>query len=251
LTQDRAFSSEALPRPSEPADPAPGTTDAVALQILATEHWSLLATRSLSWNESFSRASMFLSVVSGAVVALALVSQATSFGDGFFAFALVLLPVVLFVGIATFIRLVAINNEDIVWVAGMNRLRAAYLAQRPDLGRYFVTSAHDDEVGITITFGMLPHPDASMAWRAGHGLVTTPATVGVVVASLAGVLGGLVAFRVTGGLAIPLALGAASFLATILPLFAYQGRQIYALRRRYPTDFPSPAGDVAPRTRKH
>lgn len=55
----------------------------VRLQILATEHWSLLATRSLTWTESFSRAQMFLSVLSGAVVALALVAQATSFGDGF------------------------------------------------------------------------------------------------------------------------------------------------------------------------
>jgi hypothetical protein len=27
--------------------------DPRALQILSTEHWSLLATRSLSWNESF------------------------------------------------------------------------------------------------------------------------------------------------------------------------------------------------------
>ncbi|MGH2382539.1 MAG: hypothetical protein ACRDG7_15155 [Candidatus Limnocylindria bacterium] len=29
---------------------------AVRLQILSTEHWSLLASRSLAWNESFSRA---------------------------------------------------------------------------------------------------------------------------------------------------------------------------------------------------
>ena len=68
-----------------PAEAPPGliTGDsavpvAVRLQILSTEHWSLLATRSLTWNESFSRSSMFLSALSGAVVALALVAQASS-----------------------------------------------------------------------------------------------------------------------------------------------------------------------------
>src|SRR5688500_9405327 len=86
---------------------------ALRLQILTTEHWSLLSTRALSWNEAFSRATMFLSVLSGAVVALALVAEATAFGEGFETFALLILPVVLFVGVATFMRLVAINNEDI------------------------------------------------------------------------------------------------------------------------------------------
>jgi hypothetical protein len=46
------------------------------LQILSTEHWSLLASRSLAWNESFSRGGMFLATLSGAIVALALVAQA-------------------------------------------------------------------------------------------------------------------------------------------------------------------------------
>ena len=36
------------------------------LQVLSTEHWGLLSARSLSWNEIFARASMFLSALSGA-----------------------------------------------------------------------------------------------------------------------------------------------------------------------------------------
>src|SRR5690242_7235334 len=77
-----------------------GVTDAVRAQILATEHWSLLATRSMTWNEVFSRASMFITVLSASVVALALVAQATGFGPGFRLFALLVLPVVLLVGVA-------------------------------------------------------------------------------------------------------------------------------------------------------
>src|ERR1035437_10457234 len=39
---------------------------------LTTEHWSLLSTRSLSWNDAFSRVATILSALSAAVVALAL-----------------------------------------------------------------------------------------------------------------------------------------------------------------------------------
>ena len=122
--------------------------------MLATEHWSLLATRSLSWNEAFARAGMFLSLLSGAVVALALVAQATDFGEGFVLFALLILPVVLFVGVATYVRLLEINNEDYVWVRGMNRLRAAYLEIDPEIAPYFITGTTEDAYGIFKTFGV-------------------------------------------------------------------------------------------------
>lgn len=82
--------------------PAPGVfasgaeTSPHALTILTTEHWSLLASRSMGYLEAMSRASLFIAALSGAVVSLALVAQATDFGDGFFAFAPVVLPVVFF-----------------------------------------------------------------------------------------------------------------------------------------------------------
>ena len=87
-------------------------TPAMRLQILSTEHWSLLASRGLAWNETFSRASMFLSTLSGAMVALALVARASAFGTAFTLFALVILPIVLFVGVCTFVRLGASNWHD-------------------------------------------------------------------------------------------------------------------------------------------
>jgi hypothetical protein len=46
------------------------------------------------------RGTMFIAALSGSVVALALVSQATDFGPGFIAFALVLLPVVYGIGLS-------------------------------------------------------------------------------------------------------------------------------------------------------
>jgi hypothetical protein len=149
--------------PGAEAPPSPASSDADAvvtpalrLQILATEHWSLLASRSLAWNETFNRAAMFLSTVAGAIVALALVAQASDFGSGFRRFALVILPVVLFVGVGTIFRLRASNYHDAICVIGMNRIRAGYLELAPDLERYFVTGTTEDFAGITKTMALEP-----------------------------------------------------------------------------------------------
>src|SRR5512132_940819 len=118
----------------------------------ATEHWSLLATRSMTWNEIFSRTGTFLTVLSATVVALSLVAQATDFGNNFRVFALLVIPIVLLVGLATYLRLVEADIEDAWLVVGMNRLRHAYLELAPELDPYFVTSHHDDEPGVLQTY---------------------------------------------------------------------------------------------------
>jgi hypothetical protein len=190
------------------------------LQILTTEHWSLLSTRALSWNEAFSRANMFLAVLSGAVLALALVAQARGFDEGFTTFALLILPVVLFVGIATFMRLVAINHEDVGWVIGMNLLRHAYLAGAPDLRQYIVTGASDDEAGIMATFGARPGPGSFL-----HELVTTPGVLAVVDSVVAGVLLGILTMRarLDDGIAIGIAVAGAFATLALQLLYQYRG----------------------------
>ena len=71
------------------------------IQILATEHWSLLATRALTYQESLGRVNMFLAILSGAVIALALVAQASHFGPAFISVAIFMLTVVFIVGLLT------------------------------------------------------------------------------------------------------------------------------------------------------
>ncbi|TMF98842.1 MAG: hypothetical protein E6I10_04080, partial [Chloroflexi bacterium] len=83
---------------------------AARLQILATEHWSLLATRALTYNEALSRVTIFLSILSGALIALALVAQADHFGPIFISIAIPMLLIVMFVGITTVSRLTALNR---------------------------------------------------------------------------------------------------------------------------------------------
>lgn len=212
---------------------------ALRLQILTTEHWSLLATRGLSWNEAFSRAAMFLSALSAAVVALALVAQATTFGDGFVMFALLILPIVLFLGIATFVRLVEIDHEDIRWVIGMNLLRHAYLDAAPELRPYFITGWHDDEAGIMATFGAKPGPGEFV-----HEFVTTPGVLAVVDGVLAGVLTGIVGTRLDADMAITIGLAVAIALATVALLATYQYRGAVRPRGQRRARFPGAPDDA-------
>ena len=58
-------------RPTHRGRAADGSlSDPRALQILSTEHWSLLASRSLAYNEAFSRAGMFLSFLSATLIVI-------------------------------------------------------------------------------------------------------------------------------------------------------------------------------------
>ena len=212
------------------AEPVPA---AVRVQILATEHWSLLATRQLAWTEAFTRASLFLTVLSAAVVALALVAQT---GEDFTLFAVVLLPVVLLLGIATFFRLGQINEEDGRLLLGMNRLRRGYLDIAPDLEPYFVTSGYDDVAGLLVTRGM-----DSMARRAVplQVLVSTPVIVGVLDAVLLGVLCGIGVHA--GGLSTGPAVGIGVLGGLVLVglLALVPARQMTVWARTYRPRFPT------------
>ena len=86
------------------------------------------------WNEATSRTTVSLTVLSASIIALALLADATGFGPQTTTLALVVLPVVLLLGIATYVRLVQINSEEFELVLAMNRLRHAYPRMTPDGG---------------------------------------------------------------------------------------------------------------------
>ena len=162
------------------------------LQILATEHWSLLATRSLTYTESLGRVNVFLAILSGAVIALALVAQADHFGPTFLAIAILTLLVVLFTGVATVGRLMQLNRDDHRWVTGMNRLRHAYLELHPELEANFITSPYDDVPGALRTLGIDISADRGLG-SALHVFQTLPGMLSVIVAAIVGAIGALVA----------------------------------------------------------
>src|ERR1044071_7659891 len=126
----------------ERATPIPsrrGLDDTRALDLLTTEHWSLLSTRSLGYQEMIGRATVFISIVAATIVALALLAQATRFGRETLSIALLLLLVALLIGVATFVRCVVISFEEARWVAVLILGRKAYLEIVPELASHFVT----------------------------------------------------------------------------------------------------------------
>jgi hypothetical protein len=186
---------------------------AVRTQILATEHWSLLATRSLASSESFNRATWFVTVVSAAVVALALVADSTEFGPGFRIFALLLLPLLVIIGIATVVRLVQLNREDVALVIGMNRLRGGYLDLAPGIDRYFVTGHREDFAGVMRTYGgNYPRIPAAQY------LSSIPLLVSVIVSVLVGALAGLIGDSFDAGTEVAVVIGLGAALATLVTL---------------------------------
>lgn len=209
------------------------------LQILSTEHWSLLATRSLSYTESFSRVSMFFSVLSGAVISLALIAQAGRFGATFTVATILILSVVIFVGVATIVRLIAVNRDDLLWVTGMNRLRHAYLELNPELERFFTTAWHDDARGISLTMGLEGLPYPSRIRNIAHGLQTLPGMLSVIVAVVAGALGALVAMALGASQPPAVAAGVIAFLLTLGLLSAYGLRSITRYAKNLAPRFPS------------
>jgi hypothetical protein len=222
-----------------PARADPGA--ATRLQILATEHWSLLATRSLTYTEALGRVNIFLAILSGSVIALALVAQVDHFGRTFIAIAIPMLLIVLFAGIATVARLQALNRDDYRWVIGMNRLRHAYLELHPELEPNFVASPYDDLPGALQTLGV----DLTAARKLGsvfHVPQTLPGMLTVIVAAVAGAIGALAA------LAIPVPSPGAWLAAAAAFLLAFVLMQIWGRRsvKRFPPSleprFPSPPG---------
>ena len=218
--------------------PPAGKESSSKLQILATEHWSILATRTLTYNESLSRVNIFLAVLSGAVIALALVAQADHFGAAFISIAIPVLSIVLFTGVATIARLTRLNQDDYRWVIAMNRLRHGYLDLHPELEPNFTSSQYDDLRGALLTLGIEAAAGVSVG-SVLHLPQTLPGMLTVIVAAVGGAITALVALAF-GISAAGVAVAAAAGFVLVLVLMAVSGRGSYtrtppSLQPRFPT----------------
>ncbi|WBQ03165.1 hypothetical protein [Kribbella sp. CA-293567] len=201
--------------------------------FLATEHWSLLATRGMTWTEIFSRTNTYLTVLSATVVALSLVANANGFGQDFLTFALVVLPVTLLIGIGTYFRLIEADIEDSWLIIGMNRLRHAYLELAPELEPYFVTSHHDDPRGILTTYSFRNKVGLT------HWLSGSPVVVGIINAVVVGALGAMICDAAGGGVVLRTVIGVLAAIATAVVLGTFGYRKIRDVTRNYEPRFPS------------
>ena len=202
-----------------------------AAAFLTSEQFSLLGTRSSGWNESFSRVSVFLTTLSASAVALALVADASGFDDQFAVFALVLFPIVLFLGIATHVRIVQITLEDVYLVRAMNRMRRAYVDHAPEIRPYFTTGVSDDGHGVWRTY-RLGRPEPRHHW--GQVLLGAPTIIATLDSVIAAVgTGALVKYLDGSGLVVVLFCSGV-FAGVWAALFSLQVRAFRTARESVP-----------------
>jgi hypothetical protein len=183
-----------------------------AVTFVTTEHFTLQGARSQTIAESTGRASMFLGAVSGGLVALGLIATASNVGAAFYAFGLILLPTLAFVGLVTFDRALQSGVEDHGYTRRIARLRAYYFQYAPELVGYLLSVPQSERLRIQ-----------GLRGGRGQGFLTVAGMVGVVTAVLAGSAAGLLAAVVSGhSLVAALVAGVLVAVVALLWLMRYQ-----------------------------
>ena len=234
-----------VPAPSSPSQPSdadspassPATADERVAEVLAAEYGLLTAALGAAWSASLTRTSLFLFSLSASGVALGFAAQGGVAQGPFRTFALVVLPILLFIGIATFIRVVQVQRESIVYITGLNRIRHFMAEGAPAARRFLVLPIYDDQVALyrSIGTGMTVKPPR---YQVLYLVVQTQGMVGVVTAAVAAAIVGLLvapAGDVTAWLAAAL-----TFVAVAVALFAYWQRSLRALQASIRSEFPTP-----------
>lgn len=224
-------------RPTTPVSPVTSLDDPRVLTILSTEHWSLLAGRSLAYNEAFIRGGMFLTFLSMSFVALALLAQATAFGDQFLTMTAIALAFDFAIGLATFGRIAGANEDDLRALHGMARIRHGYTQIAPIATPYFTTATHDDMAAVLAGYGSLP---VTAAGSVLYGLTTSGGMIGLIVSMVGGVLAGVIALIVgaSGGSAVWI--GIAGGVLVMGALVAWMTLRIPRTQAGLTVRFPSP-----------
>ena len=186
------------------------------MQALTTEHTALQSARSATISESASRSALYLTTLSSAVVVMALVVQVSRLGQAFFVFAFAILPVVFFLGVVTFGRLLQTGVEDVIYARAISRIRSLYSAIEPSRADYFAEIGVD-QVGLT-AMGLF-----KLRWQQFLAAAATIAVVNAVVG------GAFAALAIRGlfahaGVVLVTLLGAAVALLLAFAFLRYQWR---------------------------
>jgi len=228
------------PSESGSSEDAGGLDDPRALQILSTEHWSLLSARSLVYNEAFARAGMFLTFLSASLVALAFVASAMQFDREFLILAALLLFFDIAIGLATLGRMLDASIDDLRSIAGMNRIRNAYVQIAPVVAPFLSSGTHDDSAGVMETYGEPKIRSGTAAFI--HGLTTAGGMIMTIDSLLAAALGAVLAILFGADIIGTFALGAVSFAVLFALLNRYAYRVVSGFESTFVSRFPTPPG---------
>lgn len=224
-------------------EPVLSLHDPRAIQIMSTEHWSLLASRSLAYNEAFIRGGMFLTFLSMSFVALALLAQGMSFDREFLTVAAILLAFDMVIGLATYGRIMGANVDDLRTVYGMARIRHGYTEAAPVLVPYFTTATHDDLPSILSAYGSPSEGGIGTIW---YGLTTSGGMIGLITSMVGGVLAAVLGLLVgiSGGQALWVGLGGGAlvFVGLIVVTTGSVTRDQETLPALFPASAQDPSG---------
>ncbi len=229
------------PEPPTTVQPISSIADPRVIQILSTEHWSLLGARSLAYNEAFVRAGMFLTFLSTSFVALALLAQAMPFDRSYLSVAALVVGFDFVIGLTTLLRMNAANLDDLRANHGMARIRHAYTQVTPIVMPYFITPTHDDIDAVTTVYGPISE---TLPGQFLYGLSTSNGMVAMIVSMVGGVLATVVAmlFGVDGSASIWI--GVAVWVIVLAAVFALTGLAIVREQARFTALFPTPGAEA-------
>ena len=210
-------------------------------QMLATEHWGLLAARGTAQSEVLTRITIFLTLVSAGLVTIGLLGQATQFHGWFAGAALAILGFLALIGIMTQARVLNVAEEDLMYVVAMNRLRGAYVDLDPAIERYFLAGVADDMLGSVRTYSFLRKRSISHLFGSSFMLII------VVNACVVGLLAGGVIVTAGGPIGWAIAAGIVAGVAMIAGFSIYGNwtyREAWRIHQPLRTT-ASPGADVA------
>ncbi|MBQ0906533.1 hypothetical protein [Micromonospora sp. U21] len=192
-----------------------GEREQALLTALTTEHFVLQTSRSATVTESVGRATVFLSMLSAALIGLGFVASNAAFVGPYLG---AVLPTLMITGLLTFLRLVQNMVENELDLARIQRIRAYY--------QHRLAGEHDFFADAVQGEGIMRASWAAVGNAPGRAqlLLTTAAMVGAVNALLAGLSVTLLA-----GLA-GLSSGFAIGVGTVSALLAFAAQVAYINR---------------------
>jgi hypothetical protein len=199
------------------ADPvAQGDPRPAAVTFVTTEHFTLQGARAATISESTGRASVFLGAVSGGLIALGFLGQASHLGAAFYAFGLILMPTLTFLGLVTFHRVFQSGREDAIYAQRIAELRAYYFDAAPELTPYLLSVPSEQRLEIQ-----------GLSTSTTQKFLTIAGTVAVITSVLAGAAAGLIGAVASEHSAwVAVSVGAATAAATLAVLIRYIGAQM-------------------------
>jgi hypothetical protein len=187
---------------------------------LATEYFALSGLRSSSIAEAGTRATLFFTTLTGTVLALGFLAGTT---DAVVPVAYAALPIVILLGILSFLRLVEISLEAVAALRSIIRIRAYYAGLVPEGTRFFPPPGPQQAMTDLVDIGTRQE-----LWRA---TLTIAATVGVMDALVSGASLAFALAHAGVPTALAVVVGIAVALVMIWALLAHQTRRFNAVVR--------------------